>query len=376
MHSYQENIRVRLRFDLPPPLMKPISLKCFMYMINKKKCSKVIDVIEDICKSFGLSTPSSLTLSIDGFALIPTEDVDIIRDNDQITVIKNDSMKDLHRKHENRALNSSSNGMMIFTEMSKLKKIKTEFSDKSLSDSSCKETNKHKTKKKKHSKSKDQAKVKGHSDMVAISKKKAPTAPMKDAVVKCKKNTPVKSIQQSKHNEKAISSSKKQRKTRSASSSHDDSITFTKKQKTDLSDTTYSPASSTTKKSSSSAKTSGKKKLNTPIKTEKDLSAPLSQNFDNLKSLCWPPCVGDIIAYKLLEMAEDYTPVISDFMTANVVNVNGTDPTVASLDLEILSNEYSGKNKSRKFNLEHEDFSVGGQASIMWSRLIDPKLVE
>ena len=82
------------------------------------------------------------------------------------------------------------------------------------------------------------------------------------------------------------------------------------------------------------------------------------------------PRVGDIIAFKHIEMSENYTPELSDFKEGKVLEVDENKSVV----LEMIT-----KSKVRKTGrFEIEDFETSEeerQKSFSWSELIEPRLV-
>merc|ERR1711915_808993 len=80
--------------------------------------------------------------------------------------------------------------------------------------------------------------------------------------------------------------------------------------------------------------------------------------------------VGDIIAFKHIEMSENYTPELSDYKEGKVLEVDENKSVV----LEMIT-----KSKVRKTGrFEIEDFETieeERQKSFSWSELIEPRLV-
>ena len=119
------------------------------------------------------------------------------------------------------------------------------------------------------------------------------------------------------------------------------------------------------------------RKIKSPSKRlmlDDNFDAKPSKSYDSMLSLSWPPRINDLIAFKLLEMAEDYSPVISEFQEGVVRALDGTAPESAVLELEMLGGP-SKMRRSGRFELGLDDTSDETIKEISWSRLIDPKLV-
>ncbi|KAM8945737.1 coilin [Pelodytes ibericus] len=112
---------------------------------------------------------------------------------------------------------------------------------------------------------------------------------------------------------------------------------------------------------------------NPPVIPKKDYSA--------LPQLAAPPQIGKIIAFKLLELTENYTPEVSDYKEGKIMSY---DPKTQELELEILSHQKKEKEPG-KFDLVYQsedgtdivEYAVPDDHKItqMWSSLIEPRLV-
>nr|XP_002121518.1 coilin [Ciona intestinalis] len=87
-----KKLRVRLRFDIAPPSCP--SCKCFMFLVDRDAARYVSDVEHTIAKKFGFSSPRYLVLSINDFVLLSSDDVEVIRDDDDIQVKIDHALKD------------------------------------------------------------------------------------------------------------------------------------------------------------------------------------------------------------------------------------------------------------------------------------------
>ncbi|XP_053577284.1 LOW QUALITY PROTEIN: coilin [Bombina bombina] len=112
---------------------------------------------------------------------------------------------------------------------------------------------------------------------------------------------------------------------------------------------------------------------NPPVIPEKD--------YSTLPLLAAPPQVGKLIAFKLLELTENYTPEVSDYKEGKILSF---DPFTKQLDVEIYSNE-SVLKEPGKFDLVYEmaggrnivEYAVQQDRRITqrWDSLIEPRLI-
>ncbi|KAJ1129718.1 hypothetical protein NDU88_008084 [Pleurodeles waltl] len=105
------------------------------------------------------------------------------------------------------------------------------------------------------------------------------------------------------------------------------------------------------------------------------------RDYSTMPLLAAPPPVGQKIAFKLLELTENYTPEVSEYKEGKVINYN---PVTQQLDLEVSSASGAVKIPG-KFDLVYE--SEGGRRTIeyalpqdtkttqSWSSLIEPRLI-
>ncbi|XP_077109587.1 coilin-like [Ranitomeya variabilis] len=77
-------LRIRLRFDYPPPAIPESS--DFWFLLDSENCRAVTDVSAIIRERFYYGRQGALSLYLDGRLLHPRENVRIIRDNDTISV--------------------------------------------------------------------------------------------------------------------------------------------------------------------------------------------------------------------------------------------------------------------------------------------------
>jgi len=85
MEPLSQNFRVRLQFDMPPPLPFPPQCDKFMFLICKDEMQCIADVEHNIARKFGFSN-HSLTLSIDKYVLSSCDSVAILQKDDILCV--------------------------------------------------------------------------------------------------------------------------------------------------------------------------------------------------------------------------------------------------------------------------------------------------
>ncbi|XP_044278006.1 coilin [Varanus komodoensis] len=119
---------------------------------------------------------------------------------------------------------------------------------------------------------------------------------------------------------------------------------------------------------------------NTSVIIQNPLEAP-KKDYSILPLLAAPPQVGEKIAFKLLELTENYTPEVSDYKEGKIVSWN---PANKQLELEILS--FSSVTKEPgKFDLVYQsadgaetiEYAVSQDRKITqsWDALIEPRLI-
>ncbi|KAG9466619.1 hypothetical protein GDO78_016358 [Eleutherodactylus coqui] len=106
----------------------------------------------------------------------------------------------------------------------------------------------------------------------------------------------------------------------------------------------------------------------------------LKKDYSALPLLAAAPQPGNIIAFKLLELTENYTPEVSDYKEGRVL---AYDPLSQQLEVEVLSQQK--KKEPGKFDLVYEgedgvdivEYAVPQECKITqaWSSLIEPRLV-
>ncbi|XP_070787240.1 coilin-like, partial [Enoplosus armatus] len=109
-------------------------------------------------------------------------------------------------------------------------------------------------------------------------------------------------------------------------------------------------------------------------------SAP-KQDYSSMPLLAAPPQVGQRIAFKLLELTENYTPEVSEYREGKMVSF---DPTTKQVELELL-NAFQAPVEPGKFDLVYQNpdgserveyaVSRGSRVTERWDSLLEPRLI-
>nr|XP_039258684.1 coilin-like [Styela clava] len=118
-------------------------------------------------------------------------------------------------------------------------------------------------------------------------------------------------------------------------------------------------------------------------KSDKNEYEKHSRDYSTLLPSTWPPRIGDIIAYKLLEMSENYTPVISEYKEAKVMEIytSGKSPIgVDSVKLEILWPKHlRDKKKTGRFEMDLSDDEpddMTNEQLLEWQVMLEPRRID
>ncbi|KAK9957323.1 hypothetical protein ABG768_019642 [Culter alburnus] len=105
------------------------------------------------------------------------------------------------------------------------------------------------------------------------------------------------------------------------------------------------------------------------------------RDYTALPLLAAPPAVGQKIAFKLLELTENYTPEVSDYKEGKIIAFN---PQTKVLELELLS-QLQVPAEPGKFDLVYQnpdgseivEYAVthGSQLTERWDSLLEPRLI-
>nr|CAB3232581.1 coilin-like [Phallusia mammillata] len=396
-------IRVRLLFEMPPPLPLSPHSKCYMFLINRSEMSCVADVEHAIAVKFGYSNTKSLALSIGKFVLLSNEDIDVIRENDEITVSVEDSVAFI----DLISLPGTNSNCQIGSD------IPSVVSTNDLT------TTKKRSRHEKHSLRK--AKKKRKSGVTSIDSKKK-----KVKLTKIKRKTKRLSINPDSNNGvvngPVETDTSKMMVSSHATVSEEHCPTETNN-KEDIPGTPFCVTSTVQNTDNcqlpsvvkyaptipdvepvivkeelvehgnmfsekSGVRTRSSKKSEIPPVAEQcpvSPTGPMCDCYDDLRILSWPPRVGDVIAYKELEMTDNYTPAMSSFREAKVLEISGSKPqnNEKCLHVNILwPKKITSANVKGKFDLDVEsDPPVESKCNskkrlLSWATLIDPRLIK
>ncbi|XP_007233809.3 coilin [Astyanax mexicanus] len=106
-----------------------------------------------------------------------------------------------------------------------------------------------------------------------------------------------------------------------------------------------------------------------------------SRDYSTLPLLAAPPAAGQKIAFKLLELTENYTPEVSDYKEGKIVGFNHT---TGMIELEILT-QTQARAEPGKFDLVYQNpdgsesveyaVTLGSQVTERWDSLLEPRLI-
>ncbi|XP_029456559.1 coilin [Rhinatrema bivittatum] len=121
--------------------------------------------------------------------------------------------------------------------------------------------------------------------------------------------------------------------------------------------------------------------IQNPPEIPKTLPEVLKKDYSILPLLAAPPQIGEKIAFKLLELTENYTPEVSDYKEGKILSYS---PVTHQIDVEILSSSPVVKEPG-KFDLVYQsedgtdviEFAVPQDTKITkkWDSLIEPRLI-
>lgn len=104
-------------------------------------------------------------------------------------------------------------------------------------------------------------------------------------------------------------------------------------------------------------------------------------DYSSMPLLAAPPQVGQKIAFKLLELTENYTPEVSDYKEAKILSF---DPTAKQIELELLTS-FRAPVEPGKFDLVYQnpdgsesvEYAVdrGFLVTERWDSLLEPRLL-
>ncbi|XP_032394532.1 coilin [Etheostoma spectabile] len=105
------------------------------------------------------------------------------------------------------------------------------------------------------------------------------------------------------------------------------------------------------------------------------------RDYSSMPLLAAPPQVGQKIAFKLLELTENYTPEVSEYKEGRIVSF---DLTTKQIELQLL-NAYQAPVEPGKFDLVYQNadgsesveyaVSRGSRVTERWDSLLEPRLI-
>ncbi|CAN9505340.1 unnamed protein product [Ophioblennius macclurei] len=105
------------------------------------------------------------------------------------------------------------------------------------------------------------------------------------------------------------------------------------------------------------------------------------QDYTLMPLLAAPPQVGQKIAFKLLELTENYTPEVSEYKEGKIISF---DLTTKQIELELLTASQAPSGPG-KFDLVYQDpdgserveyaVSRGSRVTELWETLLEPRLI-
>uniref|UniRef100_A0A3P9J773 Coilin p80 n=1 Tax=Oryzias latipes TaxID=8090 RepID=A0A3P9J773_ORYLA len=120
---------------------------------------------------------------------------------------------------------------------------------------------------------------------------------------------------------------------------------------------------------------------NTPLLLQNGAGAPPTRDYSSMPLLAAPAQPGQRIAFKLLELTENYTPEVSEYKEAKIVSF---DPTTKQIELELL-HASKAPVEPGKFDLvyqnpdgsERVEYAVprGSKVTERWESLLEPRLI-
>ncbi|KAI4880469.1 hypothetical protein NFI96_002098 [Prochilodus magdalenae] len=106
-----------------------------------------------------------------------------------------------------------------------------------------------------------------------------------------------------------------------------------------------------------------------------------TRDYDALPLLAAPPAAGQKIAFKLLELTENYTPEVSDYKEGKIIGFNHATNMI---ELELLT-QSQARAEPGKFDLVYQNpdgserveyaVTVGSQLTERWDSLLEPRLI-
>nr|XP_057905905.1 coilin [Doryrhamphus excisus] len=428
--SFNNHIRVRLHFDYPPPAVADCRM-CWL-LLDLNICRMVSDLESIVRDKFELSRRSIISLFIDSCYLPHTESIYVVRDNDIIRV-KVDSWSKVNGHTSEPSVNSKKRQRPNEPSDENDTSVQTK-RKKQLEESADSKQTSSAERPKKPKKKKKQQKAEGNGLTVEPASftpvKSHRDSKMKGAAPQAKcQNPPASdsSCDGSLENQRTKTKPPKKTKTSTAvprvtscnppnkkyfpSPSSSDThvsnedvtvnlqprnndlttpqLTLSHQSKTKLSNCaknqhwTFSQTDSVTQQQDSGDVEEVGALLQQPTPQQSLCNGAESTppDYSTMPLLAAPPQVGQKIAFKLLELTENYTPEVSDYKEGKIVSY---DPTSKQIELELLS-VAQAPSEPGKFDLVYQnpdgseivEYAVSRDSWVKerWDSLLEPRLI-
>ncbi|OXB58366.1 hypothetical protein ASZ78_005981 [Callipepla squamata] len=365
-------VRLRLHFDFPPPGSPGCSL-CWL-LLEPGQARLVTDLLSIIRHRFGFSRRARLSLFLDGALLPPTESARLVRDNDALRVTLEEILAEDCEEADGH-LHAAEDGK---------KRHKRRRKERGFSGSGeeRRERERKKSKRNPVCSSGGEGGDGDASDTGKKSKKRKRREENsgKNRVPEGKESSAAPKLQNAEMEERTVSTAKDGR--RAAGSAAKPARGHQR------GSPALKAAKSTSKHLAAEARDNGK---GTSTSTSSDSDSSEVNNavdvpkrdYSVLPLLAAPPQVGQRIAFKRLELNENYSPEVSSYKEGRIISWNADKKQI---ELEILSSSASQVAKEPgKFDLVYQsadgaeliEYAVPQDTKITesWESLIEPRLI-
>ncbi|XP_029014866.1 coilin [Betta splendens] len=432
------NIRVRLYFDYPPPAVVD-SRMCWL-LVDLNKCRVVADLESIIKEKFEFSRGSILNLFIEDCYLPHTESVYVVRDNDSVRVkvhcltqvngldgCSETPKKKCRKRHRAEGEPPGEDGAN--TESKKKKREKRKMLDDDAREASGderKSQGKHTGRRKKRKKTEadrpepeaDPPEPEADPPKPAASSRRIPQSV--ESPVKCTVK-PTAATQEDSSSDSSSTLKAPPKKKPSTSASLKDASESQKtppdsppgssdsEEEIDLVSQPERPGSGSVPQGSGRGCGGGQDReqgtaghsgslfefsdgtkvssyhtdslSNVSFVLQNGAGSVPTQDYSSMPLLAAPPQVGQKIAFKLLELTENYSPEVSEYKEGRIVSF---DPTTKQIELELL-HVSEAPTEPGKFDLVYQNpdgterveyaVSRGAWVTERWDSLLEPRLI-
>ncbi|OXB77031.1 UNVERIFIED_CONTAM: hypothetical protein H355_014853 [Colinus virginianus] len=379
-------VRLRLHFDFPPPGSPGCSL-CWL-LLEPGQARLVTDLLSIIRHRFGFSRRARLSLFLDGALLPPTESARLVRDNDALRVTLEEILAedceeadgDLHaaedgkKRHKRRRKErgfSGSGEERRERERKKSKRNPVCSSGGEGGDGDASDTGKKCKKRKRREENSGKNRVPEGKEGSAAPKLR--NAEMEERTVSTAKES----------RRAARSAAKPARGHQRGSPALKAAKSTSRYVAAEARDNGVGMSSSTSSDSDSSEVNVKQIKLMGLLFVSQNAVDVPKRDYSVLPLLAAPPQVGQRIAFKRLELNENYSPEVSSYKEGRIISWNADKKQI---ELEILSSSASQVAKEPgKFDLVYQsadgaeliEYAVPQDTKITesWESLIEPRLI-